>query len=69
LERITITATEVFMDDTRAEKADAVEDKDGLPTVLKLSPFRAWRKMSSEPDTKVKEWMERSGPCGTWSCR
>jgi len=65
LERITMTATEVFMDVTGAEKADAVVDKDGLSTALKPSLFRAWRRIPSDPDTEVEEWMEKGGPCGT----
>jgi len=63
LERITMTATEVFMNVTGAENADAVDDKNGLSAALKPSPFRAWRWMSSDPDTEVEKWLEKGGPC------
>jgi len=63
LERVTMTAIEVFMNVTGAENADAVDNKNGLSAALKPSPFRAWRWMSSDPDTEVEKWLERSGPC------
>jgi len=64
LERITMSATEVFMDVTGAENADAVDDKKGLSTALKPGLFRAWRRMASDPDTEVEKWLEKGGPCG-----
>jgi len=53
-ERITMTATEVSMDVTGAVNAEAVDDKNGLSTALKPSPFRAWRRMPKGPDTEFE---------------
>jgi len=60
-----MAATEVVMDVTGAENADAVNDKSGLSTALKPSLSRAWRRMSSDPDTEVEKWLEKDGQCGT----
>jgi len=59
-ERMTMYATEVVMDVTGAENADAVGGKNVKPSL-----FRTWRKMSSDLDTEVEKWLEKGGPCGS----
>jgi len=54
-----MTANGVFTDVTGAESADAVDDMDGMSTALKPSLYGAWRRLSSDPDTKVE-----SASCG-----
>ena len=69
LERITMTANGVFMDVTGAENADAVDDMDGMSTALKPSLFRAWRRLSSDPDTKVESGWRKVDRAAFWSRR